>query len=63
MQEYTITVEYQGTLIAVIPIGYIPHTSWSSTIAFKTVNGPTILLKNIGDMEQDYTIYYLIIFK
>ena len=62
MEEHT-TVEYQGTLIAVISIGYIPHTGWSSNISFKTVNGPTILLKNVGDMEQDYTIYYLIIFK
>ena len=62
MEEHT-TVEYQGTLIAVISIGYIPHTGWSSNISFKNCKWLNYITKNVGDMEQDYTIYYLIIFK
>ena len=63
MQDYSTTVEYQGTLIAVIPIGYVQRTTWESTIAFKGVEGQTINLKNLGNTEQDYIICYLTIYK
>lgn len=63
MQDYSTTVEYQGTLIAVIPIGYVPRTTWESTIVFKGVEGQTINLKNLGNTEQDYIICYLTIYK
>lgn len=63
MDDYYTAVECPDGLVAIIPIGSYPHSTWSSFIIFKTVVGSTINLKNVGTDEQDYTIFYLTIYK
>ena len=51
MADYSTTLECPDGVVTIIPIGSYPHSTWSSFIIFKTVEGQTINLKNIGHIE------------
>ena len=67
--DNTITIETPGSyneILAIVPIGYTPATSWNTRLQFTNVSSlvnHTIGARTIGSDSQKYTIRCLVVYK